>query len=329
MRFLHTADWHLGRLFHGASLVDDQARLLDQLVDVARDARPDVVLVAGDVYDRAVPPPDAVAVLDDVLSRLVIELKLPVLKTGDINAEALPAADLLVVIAFGQKIGEHVVSAPRLGAVNLHASRLPRYRGAAPINWAILAGETVAGNSVIRLASKMDAGAVLGMSELPIGELETAGELHDRLSQDGVGLMLRVIDDLAAGRAVEREQDHAQATLAPKLSRQSAVLDFAKPSAELARQIRGLHPWPGCRAKVLSAEGKPADSIRLVRARGHATVPGAAIPPGTISEDGRVGTGNGALELVEVQPDGKRPMSLADYRRGHAWHGGMRLEAVG
>ena len=258
------------------------------------------------------------------------ELGLPVLRTDNINADSLPAADLLVVIAFGQKIGDPVIRAPRLGAVNLHASRLPQYRGAAPINWAILAGETVAGNSVIRLADKMDAGAVLGMSELPIGDLETAGELHDRLSQDGVGLMLRVIDDLAAGRAVEREQDHAAATLAPKLSRQSAVLDFGKPAAELACQIRGLHPWPGCRVKVLAADGKPADSIRLVRARGHATATtGSTVPPGTVLEDGRVATGDGSLELVEVQPDGKRPMPLADYRRGHAWFAGMRVEGTG
>lgn len=259
-------------------------------------------------------------------------LGLPVLKTDNINAEELPVADLLVVIAFGQKIGDPVIRAPRLGAVNLHASRLPRYRGAAPINWAILAGESVAGNSVIRLASRMDAGAVLGMSAVPIGELETAGELHDRLSLDGVGLMLRVIDDLAAGRAVEQEQDHAAATLAPKLSRQSAVLDFAKPAIDLARQVRGLHPWPGCRVKVLSVDGKSADSIRLVRARGHAggaPTSGPSAPPGTVSDDGRVATGDGSLELVEVQPDGKRPMSLADYRRGHAWHAGMRLEGVG
>src|SRR5262245_2205307 len=100
-----------------------------------------------------------------------VELGLPVVKTADIDAEALPPADLLVVIAFGQKIADSVIHAPRLGAVNLHASRLPKYRGAPPINRAILAGETIAGNSVIRLAQKMDAGAVLGMSALPIGEL--------------------------------------------------------------------------------------------------------------------------------------------------------------
>src|SRR5689334_21719945 len=106
---------------------------------------------------------------------------LPLLKTQDINAEALPDADVMVVIASGQKIGEAAVHRPRLGSINLHASLLPKYRGAAPINWAIIRGETTSGNSVIRLAPRMDAGAVLMQSSVEIGELETAGELHDRL----------------------------------------------------------------------------------------------------------------------------------------------------
>src|SRR3954469_19542920 len=110
---------------------------------------------------------------------------LPVLRTADINRETLPPADLMGVIAFGQKIADSVVHHPRLGSVNLHASVLPKYRGAAPINWAIINGETAAGNSVIRLAQRMDAGAVLAQSHVPIGELETAGELHDRLAADG------------------------------------------------------------------------------------------------------------------------------------------------
>jgi methionyl-tRNA formyltransferase len=256
------------------------------------------------------------------------ELGLAVLKTADINAETLPQADLMVVIAFGQKIGEAVVNAPRLGAVNLHASRLPRYRGAAPINWAILSGETVAGNSIIRLAKKMDAGAVLAMSAVPIGALETAGELHDRLSQDGVGLMLKVVDDLAAGRAVEVEQDHTQATLAGKLNREFAKLDFNRPADELALKIRGLSPWPGCRVKLVDAEGKLISSLRLVRARsaaGSAARSADGAEPGVILADGTVATGTGAVEIVEVQPDGKRPMPLADFQRGHPWKVGMRL----
>ena len=107
---------------------------------------------------------------------------------GQSECRALPAADLMIVIAFGQKIAPEMVNQPRLGSVNLHASLLPKFRGAAPINWAILNGEAVTGNSVIRLAEKMDAGAILAQSRISIGEIETAGELHDRLAIDGVGI---------------------------------------------------------------------------------------------------------------------------------------------
>ena len=259
------------------------------------------------------------------------ELKLPLLKTADINAEPLPPVDLLVVIAFGQKIADQVIDAPRLRAVNLHASRLPKYRGAAPINWAILSGENVAGNSVIRLAQKMDAGDVLAMSELAIGPLETAGELHDRLSLDGVDLMLKVIADLAADQAAAQPQDHAAATLAPKLSRELATLDFTEPAALLARKIRGLSPWPGCRVKVRSANGDLVGALRLIRAAAHpATAQTPAIiaaSPGRVTSNGQIATGDGTLELVEVQPDGKRLMPLADYRRGNEWSAGMTLSA--
>jgi methionyl-tRNA formyltransferase len=231
----------------------------------------------------------------------------------------------MVVIAFGQKVADPVIRHPRLGSVNLHASRLPKYRGAAPINWAIINGEATTGNSVIRLAQKMDAGAVLGMSEVAIEDWETAGELHDRLSTDGAPLVLRVVEELASGKAVEQEQDHAQATLAPKLTRESARLDFTKPAAELARRVRGLYPWPGCRVKVCDAEGTTLDSLRLARARPTGTDEIERWGPGEIMLDGSVATGQGALEIVQLQPDGKRPMSLADYRRGHRWHGGLRL----
>ena len=116
------------------------------------------------------------------ISQFCLDHHLPLTRTDNINAETLPPADALVVIAFGQKIAPHVVDHAPLGAVNLHASLLPKYRGAAPIHRAILAGETVTGNSVIRLAQKMDAGALLGQSRLQIGQTETVGELHDRLA---------------------------------------------------------------------------------------------------------------------------------------------------
>jgi methionyl-tRNA formyltransferase len=254
---------------------------------------------------------------------------LPLLKTANINAETLPAADAMVVIAFGQKIGEAAVHHARLGSVNLHASILPKYRGAAPINWAIINGERVAGNSVIRLAPRMDAGAMLGQSSLEIGELETAGELHDRLAVDGAPLALRVLGQLAAGTAVETPQDESQATIAPKMSREASKLDFTRPAVAVANQIRGMYPWPGCRVRLLDASGAELARVTLVRARPAAVGPSDDAAPGVVRADGTVATADGALELVELQPEGKRPMRLAAFRNGHRWDAGMRLEPVG
>jgi methionyl-tRNA formyltransferase len=261
------------------------------------------------------------------ISHAALAASLPLLRTDNINAEKLPDADVMVVIAFGQKIAEHVVHHPRLGSINLHASRLPKYRGAAPINWAIINGETITGNSVIRLAQKMDAGAVLAQSEVAIGETETAGKLHDRLAQDGVAIVLQVLDDLENGRATEMQQDESLATLAPKLSRAAAKLDFARPANEIARKIRGLHPWPGCRVRLCDAAGTELARLRLVRAR-PAPTEGPRWHPGEIMTDGFLQTGEGGLEIMELQPDGRGVMSLADYRRGHPWPPGARVEAV-
>jgi methionyl-tRNA formyltransferase len=249
---------------------------------------------------------------------------LTTIATPDINAETLPPADLLVVIAFGQKLSQPVIDHARLGAVNLHASRLPKFRGAAPINWAIIRGEATTGNSVIRLAQKMDAGAVLAMSETPIGDLETAGELHDRLSTDGGDLLARVAQQLRDGAASPVEQLHDAATIAPKLSRERAVIDWTLEAQTIANQIRGMHPWPGCRVHLKDAAGVEVDRATLVRARWNEII-GA---PGVIDTFGRVGCGTGSLEIVELQPDGKKPMTLAAYRNGKKWDEGMRLESI-
>jgi methionyl-tRNA formyltransferase len=258
------------------------------------------------------------------ISQFCLDKQFPLTRTADVNIEDFPAADVLVVIAFGQKLSERLASHARLGSVNLHASLLPRWRGAAPINWAILNGDTVSGNSVIRLAQRMDAGAILAQAKTPIGELETAGELHDRLAVAGAELISAVVRDLEAGRAVERRQDDTQATLARKLSRDSANLDFAQPADIVARRIRGLFPWPGCRVQLVDATGRPQARLTLVRAP---PVDGRC-EPATIGENGWVGCSAGCVDVIEVLPDGKRIMPLAAFRNGHPWHAGMRLEGV-
>jgi methionyl-tRNA formyltransferase len=258
------------------------------------------------------------------VARLTTERNLSLLCTPNINDEKLPDADVMVVIAFGQKVAPPVVNHPRLGSINLHASLLPKYRGAAPINWAIISGERVTGNSVIRLAPKMDAGAVLGQSSIEMGETETAGEVHARLAEDGARLVPRVLDDLARGTATEIAQDESQATLAPKLSREHAAIDWTKTADAIAHQIRGMHPWPGCRVRLIDGDRELA-RLTLVRARPIASI-GAR--PGEVLPAGEIGAGDGAVEVIELQPEGKRPMPLRDFRNGHAWHAGMRLESV-
>jgi len=257
------------------------------------------------------------------------QLGIAAIRTENINALPLPPADVLVVIAFGQKIASSVADHSRFGSVNLHASRLPAYRGAAPINWAILRGETSTGNSIIRLAQKMDAGDVLAMSQVAILPTETAGELHDRLALDGVDLMLKVLDDLAAGTATQTPQDESQATQAPKLSRESATINWELSAGGVCRTICGLYPWPGCRVRLLDAAGSVVDRLTLVRAA-PTQGEGSRWHSGEIMVDGNISLANGqqAVQLLEVHPEGRRPMPLADYRRGHTWLPGMRLQSI-
>jgi methionyl-tRNA formyltransferase len=276
------------------------------------------------------------------IAQFALDRGLPLERTDVLNALPLPPADVMVVIAFGQKIAPAVVNHPRLGSVNLHSSRLPRFRGAAPINWAILAGDAITGNSIIRLAEKMDAGAILAQSELTIGDSETAGELHDRLARDGAPLMLKTLAALANGTAVETPQDHSLATIAPKLSRESAVLDWSMTPFQIARKINGLSPWPGCRVRLLSPSGEELARLTLLRAkpmaeapsRGSASIHNPLLPVNPIDgtpASGGVIAGNTVdrfVEILDVQPEGKRPMTLAAYRNGYPWPDGARLQSI-
>lgn len=268
------------------------------------------------------------------VGQFAVERGLPLTETADINALSLPRSDLLVVIAFGQKLSPAVVQHARLGAINLHASRLPKYRGAAPINWAVISGEKTAGNSVIRLAQSMDAGAVLAMSDLPVGELETAGELHDRLSLDGAELVARVVAQLRDGTATPLEQDHALATKAPKLSRDMSIIDFSRDASSIANQIRGMHPWPACRVRLVDDGGDELDRLTLIRAKPatlYVETP-ESCAPGEILSDFSIACGRGTLDIVDVHPDSRQPIPLIAYRAAerhrNSWRPGVRLESV-
>src|SRR5207248_8240071 len=132
---------------------------------------------------------------------------------------------------------------------------------------AIIRGEQFSGNSIIRLAQKMDAGPILAQSRVPISDLETAGELHDRLAEDGAAVMDRVVQELSSGACPEKPQNESLATLAPKLSREAGRIDWSRPAKEIGWQIRGLYPWPGCRVRLLAENGEELDRLTLVRAK--------------------------------------------------------------
>lgn len=220
-------------------------------------------------------------------------------------------ADAWIVIAFGQKLGRSLLDG--VFAANLHASLLPRWRGAAPINHAVVAGDAETGNSVITLADRMDAGLVLAQSRRPIGPAQTAGELHDLLASDGPSLVLNVLDRRAAGTLDPREQDERLVTLAPKLSREDAWVDFADSAFGCARRINGLSPWPGV---SVSLRG---EDLKLLRAEPAADQGQQSSMPGTILDPdaGLVSCAERtALRLLEVQPPGKRAMAWADFARG-------------
>lgn len=225
--------------------------------------------------------------------------------------------EAVVVIAFGQKLSPELVGiAP---AFNLHASLLPRWRGAAPINWAIVGGDVVTGNSVIGIAQRMDAGLVYATSRREIGPTATAGELHDLLSTDGVELMLGVLEGMAMGRARGEVQDETLRTRAPKLSREMAVVDFQRTADDCRRTINGLSPWPGVTVRLRG------EALKLLRA-GPASGGGAG-PAGTLVDPQRgvVACGDGSIELIDVQPAGKRPMLWREFAAGHRPVAGEKL----
>lgn len=226
------------------------------------------------------------------------------------------AADIGLVIAFGQKLGGEVLGSFRHGCVNLHASLLPRLRGAAPINWAILRGEERTGCTVFRIAERMDAGPILLSRWTTIKPEETAGELHDRLAGIGVDAVRASFELFAEGIAPQGTvQDESLATRAPKLKKAHGVIDFRRPATEVARHICGMTPWPGAATRFIAADGRWED-IAIIRAR-RAEDPGKPqIPPGTFDERLYVAAGDGFVELLEVKPSSGRVMTWPDYVNG-------------
>jgi methionyl-tRNA formyltransferase len=221
-------------------------------------------------------------------------------------------ADAWVVIAYGQKLSEELLA--NRFAINLHGSLLPRWRGAAPINHAMLAGDEVTGVSVITLASTMDAGEVLVATKCDIDPTATAGELHDTLAALGPDLILDVLSRHEQGTLSGIEQDPAAVTLAPKLSRRDATLELLDAKKAVGR-INGLSPWPGVDAVI------DGHRVRLVRAMVSAELS----PSDMVMPDGHVGCQHGQLQLLEVQPPGKRVMAFSQWANGRRIDGPVSI----
>jgi methionyl-tRNA formyltransferase len=217
-------------------------------------------------------------------------------------------ADAFIVIAYGHKISGSLIGGTF--AINLHASLLPKYRGAAPIQWAIINGERETGLSVITLARRMDAGEILAQTRTAIDPRETAGELHDRLAAMGPAIVLDVLREHQAGALRGRMQDESLATRAPKLSKSDGTVRFDQPADAVRNRIHGLTPWPGCAVRF---NGNP---LLLLRAE-VADSAASGRPPGCVLDDLSIACHSGAIRLLEVQPPGKRAMSFSEYCNGH------------
>lgn len=235
--------------------------------------------------------------------------------------------EVQVVVAYGQILPRAVIDVARRGTVNVHASLLPRYRGAAPVQWAIVNGEVETGVTTMLIDEGLDTGPLLLSRATAIGEEETAGELEARLARLGGGLLVETLRGLAEGTVIPRPQDSTRATLAPLIKKEDGLIDWRLPAEALARRVRGFHPWPGA---YTSLRGR---GLRVLQARvetGGAGHPGRAELPGTLLQIDRHGLvvsgGDGtALRLIEVQPESRHAMPAAAFAAGARLAVGDRL----
>jgi methionyl-tRNA formyltransferase len=290
------------------------------------------LLAAGHTMELVVTQPDRVRGRDQDPSPppvkvLAQEAGLPVLQpekiknNPDLRArlEAIKP-DAIIVVAYGRIIPEWMLNLPRLGNINLHASLLPKYRGAAPIQWAVANGETVTGATTMRIDQGLDTGDILLQRSLPIEPDQTTEQLFPLLAESGANLMLDTLEGLEAGTIQPIPQDNAGASLAPILEREDAQVDFTRSAAQIYNRWRAFQPWPGAYTLF---RGRKLTLHRLVPAGS------TAAPPGETMLEGNqlfVAAGSGSqLELLEVQMEGKKRMPVADFLRGTPPHAHERL----
>lgn len=260
--------------------------------------------------------------------QLAETLRLPVRtpeRVGDpseIDALKALAPDLIVVADYGQFLRPALLALPAKGAINIHPSLLPKYRGAAPVQWAVANGETETGVTILHVTEKMDAGDIILQEKVPIRDEYTAATLTPLLAELGATLLIRTIELIRRGEAPRRPQDEALATFAPKLAKEDGRMDWSQPAESLRNRLRGFTPWPGCFTECPKGSGR---LLRMLSVR----VESAAGEPGLVLDAGPEGPliacGQRSLRWLEVQPEGRKPMPGADFVRGYRLQPGDRV----
>ncbi len=245
-------------------------------------------------------------------------------------------ADLLMVCDYGQILSHAALGTTRLGGINLHGSLLPRYRGAAPINWAVYNGEKETGVTVIHMTPRLDGGPMLVQRRITIGDDETAEQLEPRMSALGVSAVAEAITILESWNGIDeigRMQNQSLATRAPRLNKQQGNLDWSRSARELFNQIRAFQPWPGSFTHWVPAGSDTSTNppLRLIVQRAKVVNELATVPPGTVQaitdSSIHIATGSGLLGLLDVQPAGKRTMTVTEFLRGRPVNAGDTFES--
>lgn len=268
------------------------------------------------------------------VKKAAAELGLEVYQPETVNSEAAverlrrAEADLGVVIAYGEILSRNVLATTERGFINVHASLLPDYRGAAPINWAVMRGEETTGVSVIRMSPELDAGPILATRQVGIGPEETAGQLHDRLAEVGAEAAADVVNRLEEGAPIQgRPQPEEGGFFARKLTKEDGLVEWSRKAEDIRNRVRGLNPWPGAYSYLESDDGQ----VRVELLRVETAEPdGDGEPPGTVLRaDDEAGivvqAGEGAVRLAELKPAGGRAMSDVDFLHGHSVQPGDRF----
>ncbi len=230
-------------------------------------------------------------------------------------------ADVALVMAYGHILKDEFIATPRLGTLNLHASLLPRYRGASPIQTAVASGDSVTGVTLMRIVRALDAGPVADEERVPIQPLNTAAEVEARMARACVPLIARALPRLAAGQLEFREQDHAAATYCRRLTKADGALDFTRPAVELAARINGLYPWPGCSTEA----GGVILKFGLAEAVPEPAIAAPGVVLGADADGLRIATGQGTLRVLRLQRPGGRMLPAEEFVRGFSLAAGLQL----